>query len=132
MALAAWLKIESATRARTDASVFWSISSFSSVVAAAEVPCWSRAMACPKSRPTRLSVGGLELGHFQPTKERIGANAGDFGGFLNVALGQQRSDRLFLLAPEFSAWWLHFPPNPTIGGSPVINADSACLFPRPE
>src|SRR5258708_27876287 len=39
MALAAWLKIESATRARTDAGVFWSISSFSNVVAAAEVPC---------------------------------------------------------------------------------------------
>src|SRR5258708_6995939 len=49
MALAAWLKIESATRARTDAGVFWSISSFSSVVAAAEVPCWSRAMACPNA-----------------------------------------------------------------------------------
>jgi len=86
----------------------------------------------PESRPASLSVRLLELGHLQPTKERIGANAGDFGGFLNVALGQQRSDRLFLLAPEFSAWRLHFPPNPTIGRSPVINADSACLFPRPE
>ena len=39
IALAAWLKIESATRARTDAGVLGSISSFSSVVAAADVPC---------------------------------------------------------------------------------------------
>src|SRR5258708_1333250 len=39
MALAAWLKIESATRARTDAGVLGSMRSFRSVVAAAEVPC---------------------------------------------------------------------------------------------
>jgi len=39
IAFEAWAKIESATRARTDAGVFGSTSSFISVVAAAEVPC---------------------------------------------------------------------------------------------
>jgi hypothetical protein len=39
IALAAWLKIESAARTRTDAGVLGSISSFSKVVAAAEEPC---------------------------------------------------------------------------------------------
>jgi hypothetical protein len=44
MAFEAWAKIESATRARTDAGVFGSSRSLIRVVAAAEVPCWSRAM----------------------------------------------------------------------------------------
>jgi hypothetical protein len=49
IALAAWLKIESAARTRTDAGALASIMIFSSVVAAAEVPCWSRAMDCPNA-----------------------------------------------------------------------------------
>src|ERR1019366_8880094 len=49
IALAAWLKIASAARTRTDAGVAGSIMVFSKVVAAAEVPCWSRATACPKA-----------------------------------------------------------------------------------
>src|SRR5260370_27350725 len=66
MALAAWLKIESATRARTDAGVFWSISSFSSVVAAAEVPCWSRAMACPNAaRRAYCNCSSLRTGAYR-------------------------------------------------------------------
>jgi hypothetical protein len=36
--------VESATRALTDAGVAGSTSSLINVVAAAEVPCWSRAM----------------------------------------------------------------------------------------
>src|ERR1035437_9324243 len=54
MALAAWLKIASAARTRTDAGVPGSIIVFSSVVAAAEVPCWSRATAWPNA-PRRAS-----------------------------------------------------------------------------
>jgi hypothetical protein len=49
MALAAWLKIASAARTLTDAGVAGSIIVFSSVVAAAEVPCCSRATACPNA-----------------------------------------------------------------------------------
>ena len=36
-----------------------------------------------------------------------------FGGFLDVALGEQRGDRFFLLASEFAARSLYFPPIPT-------------------
>jgi hypothetical protein len=47
--LAAWLQIESDARTRTDAGAVGSIRIFNSVVAAAEVPCWGLATACPKA-----------------------------------------------------------------------------------
>src|SRR5260370_2607137 len=58
MALAAWLKIESATRARTDAGGFGSMRRFRRVVAAPERPCWSRAMDWPNAarRACRYAV----------------------------------------------------------------------------
>jgi hypothetical protein len=45
IALAVWLKIESAARIRADAGVLASIIVFSRVVAAAAAPCCSRATA---------------------------------------------------------------------------------------
>jgi hypothetical protein len=91
--------------------VFASIIVFSRVVAAAAVPCWSRAIdwlnaARRASRQAAWNSGIL-------SQEGIDPNAGGFGGFLDVPLGEQRSDRLFLLAPEFRAVSYHLPPSAT-------------------
>ena len=46
-ALAARLTMISAARTRVEAGVFWSSITFMRIVAAAEDPCWSRAVVCP-------------------------------------------------------------------------------------
>jgi hypothetical protein len=97
------LKIASAARTRTDGGVVVSIIVFSSVVAAAAVPRWSPRDGLAECGPAGLPVGCLELGDLQPTQKRIGSDAGGLGGFLDVPLGEQGGNRLFLLAPEFLA-----------------------------
>src|SRR5258708_7096452 len=139
MALAAWLNIASAARTRTDAGVAGSIIVFNKVVAAAEVPCWSRAMAWPNA-VARFPVGCLELGEFHPIQQRVGRDAGRLGGFLDIALRKQGGDGLFLLALELGTVAFHWTHPGTIcrGSTPAVQspfrlpADSACLFPRPE
>src|SRR4029077_211869 len=84
--------------------------------------------------PARLAIGGLEFRYLEPAQKRIGTNTGGFGGFLHVPLSEQRHDRLFLLAPEFSAGSLHFPPISTMWTdlpSSLFNAElpSVCLPP---
>ena len=49
IALAAWLKIESAARTRTEAGVAGSTRIFKRAVAAAAVACWSRSVDWPKA-----------------------------------------------------------------------------------
>src|ERR1022692_2360391 len=66
----------------------------------------------------RLPVLSLEFGHFEPTQKGIGPDAGGFRGFLDVPLGKQRRDGLFLLAAEFSTGSAHFPPISTIWAEP--------------
>ena len=55
----------------------------------------------PKPRPASLPVGGLELRLLHPFQQCIGRDAGRFGRFLDVALREQRRNRLLLLPPEF-------------------------------
>jgi hypothetical protein len=50
--------------------------------------------------PASHAVGRLKLRHLEPAQKRIGPDASGLGGFLDIPLGEQRGDCVFLLAPE--------------------------------
>jgi hypothetical protein len=46
-------------------------------------------------------IRSLQLWQPHPSPERIGPDAGYFGGLLNIPLSEQSGDCFFLLPPEF-------------------------------
>ena len=101
IALPAWLTMISAARTRVDAGVFASSINFIRIVAAAEEPCWSRAVVCPNAARRAFRKAAVELRVLHPAEQRPSSDSGRARSFVNVALGKQRSNRIFHLAPEF-------------------------------
>ena len=58
---------------------------------------------------TGFPVSLLELGKRHPAEECIGSDTSHFSGLLEVPLSEERGDRIFLFAAEFSAWRFHLP-----------------------
>jgi hypothetical protein len=56
-----------------------------------------------ESGTTCFPIVGLEVGQFHPSDERFGIHPDRFGRCFNVALRQERGDRLFFLSPVFCA-----------------------------
>jgi hypothetical protein len=49
----------------------------------------------------RGAIGLVKFRHLEPAQEGGGGNVGCFGRFLDVAMGEQRGDRLFLPCARF-------------------------------
>ena len=92
--------MHSAARTRTDAGVPWSSITFSRMVAAAVVPCWSLATACEYDHAPRFAVSRLELRQLLPTHESGDGDTYRPGSLFHVSLGEQRGNGCFHLAAE--------------------------------
>ena len=103
-------------RGRTEAGVLGSSRSLIRVVAAAEVPCWSRAMDWAEGGTARIPVGLLELGYLLPAEQRRWPRCRRRGPPLPVALGEQCGDCLLHLAAEFCSVSSHLASQPGTSG----------------
>ena len=101
MALAPWLKTTSAALSRVPADTFESSMIFNTVVTAAPDASCNRAMESRKAGRRASRYAASKLGIFGPTLERVRADPDRAGGRLQVLVGQQRGNRLFLLVAEF-------------------------------
>jgi hypothetical protein len=105
IALAEWSSTLSAARAFVDGGVVGSIMSL-----CRDRRTRSLLKTCDglsKCGPARLPARSIEIRVFQPAEERGRANADRAGSLLDVLLGEECDDRLFLLAFIFRAVALH-------------------------
>jgi hypothetical protein len=107
MALDASLKMASAARTLTDAGVARIDQRLQQSSGGRRGPLLEPCHSLAERGSARLTVGYLELRQLHPLQQRIGRDADRLGGLIDVPLGKQRGDRLFLLSTEFSAGSFH-------------------------
>jgi hypothetical protein len=78
--------MHSAARTLVEAGEFWSSMIFIKVVAAADEPCWRRAIDCPNAarRASRYAV--WKFRYFHPPDQSLRSDACGPSGLLNVPL----------------------------------------------
>jgi hypothetical protein len=139
--LAAWLKIASAARTRTDGGVPGSIIVFSSVVAVCRGPLLKPCDGLTECGAAGFPVGGLKLGELHPSLKGCGANSYSLGSLVYFPMGEQCRNGGLHFMPEFLAMSFHLvqsgtsrgPLGPIAFPSPfAISTEFACFRLRPE